>query len=174
MTSESKAPVAAAADAILCQCGGFIESVDNDAFVADSQRIVGGTIGKHVRHCLDHFRALLTAGDEPVEYDHRDREVPVENDRAAAAAEVEALRAMIGGLSETQLDSAIRVRVMLSGDGTEATLESTMARELFFATHHAIHHHAMMKSIAGEFGCACEAGFGKAPSTLNYLDAAGA
>ena len=174
MISESKAPIAAAADAILCQCAGFIESVDNDAFVADSQRIVGGTIGKHVRHCLDHFRALLTADGEPVDYDHRDREVPVETDRVAAAVEVAALRAMIGGLSEERLDSAISIRVMLSGDGTEATLESTMARELFFATHHAIHHHAMIKSIAGEFGCDCGPGFGKAPSTLNHLDTAGA
>jgi hypothetical protein len=47
-------------------------------------------------------------------------------------------------------------------------LGSTLARELAFASHHAIHHHAMMKAIAQEHGQAAESGFGVAPSTLNH------
>jgi hypothetical protein len=57
---------------------------------------------------------------------------------------------------------------MLSGDGHEAELESTLGRELVFATHHAIHHHAMMSAIASEFGIKVGPDFGKAPSTINH------
>jgi len=60
------------------------------------------------------------------------------------------------------------VRVMLTSDGQDTTLPSTFGRELAFAAHHAIHHHAMIKAIAEEFGIATPAEFGKAPSTLNF------
>ena len=60
------------------------------------------------------------------------------------------------------------VRVMVSAEGAEASLGSTLARELAFAVHHAVHHNAMIASIAGELGIACPAGFGKAPSTANH------
>jgi hypothetical protein len=46
-------------------------------------------------------------------------------------------------------------------------LVSTLGRELAFATHHAVHHQAMMKAIAFEFGVEVEECFGKAPATVN-------
>ena len=52
--------------------------------------------------------------------------------------------------------------------GQLADLKSTLGRELFFATHHAIHHHAMMKTIGREFGIEAPAGFGTAPSTIKF------
>jgi hypothetical protein len=57
---------------------------------------------------------------------------------------------------------------MLSGEGDEAELTSTFAREVAFATHHAIHHNAMIAAIAASFGVTIPAGFGKAPSTVNH------
>ena len=164
-----------AADAILEQCAGLIERLDDAAYTTESRVIKGGSFGKHVRHELDHYSALLKGHDEDatIVYDIRQRGVDVETDRKAALDMITALRARLNGLSESELESKATVRVMLSGDGDEAEAESTLAREIWFATHHAIHHHAMMKAIAREFGVETGPDFGKAPSTINFEGASG-
>lgn len=61
---------------------------------------------------------------------------------------------------------------MLSGDGEEFGLESTVARELGFAAHHAIHHMAVIKMIAvGHLKIPVDSlpsDFGRAPSTVHH------
>lgn len=164
-------PVAAAAFAILEQCRQFVGSVSDHAYAAESRSMPGGPIGKHVRHSLDHFAAALVAGEQgsaPIEYDRRARNVPMETDRSEAIGAIADLHRKLAALTDASLDARVRVRVMLSGDGQETELSSTLARELAFATHHAIHHHAMIKTIASEFGCSPAAEFGKAPSTLHH------
>ncbi len=162
--------VGKAAIVLLEQCAGFIESIPEPVYTADATTIRGGTIGKHVRHALDHFAAALggTANPAPIDYDHRARNVPMETERASALATIRAIQAQIGALDEAAMASPVRIRVMLASDGSEAVLPSTLVRELAFATHHAIHHNAMMKTIAAEFGLEVGDQFGKAPSTLNF------
>ncbi len=162
--------VARAADALLAQCQGFVRGLPQRAYEAESRVIKGGSIGKHVRHVLDHYGAIFLALDtgEPITYDRRERHVPMETSPAAALEAIAELRRRVGSSTPETLGAGVRVRVMLSADGTEAELGSTVGRELAFATHHAIHHNAMMKAIAQEFGQGCDPGFGKAPSTLNF------
>lgn len=171
-TTPCRAPVTAAGVALLEQCGGFIGAVaSQDGHYARTSRILpGGTIGKHVRHCLDHFRAALEGFDRsaPIDYDHRERNVPMESEPAAALEAIFDLAARLRILDAAALASPVRVRVMLSGDGQEAELDSTLGRELAFATHHAVHHHAMMGAIAAELGIQVGPEFGKAPSTLHH------
>lgn len=162
-------PLAAAADAILAQCAHACEVVSDDAFTTESETVRGGTIGKHIRHALDHYRALLDTREGPVDYDHRTRGVATESDRAAARAEIARMRTKIAALDEGDLDRGVTIRVMLSGDGDTADVPTTLGRELWFCAHHAIHHNAMIKAIAHEFGVEFDKGFGTAPSTLNYL-----
>lgn len=171
MCPQSACPckVAAAADAILDQCAAFLGEVPGTSYTAPSNALAGGTIGKHARHVLDHFRAALTTpACDPIDYDCRHRGTLVETDRDAARTEIEALRSIVQALDETGMNTEVITRVMLSGSGETADLRSTLGRELFFATHHAIHHHAMMKSIGREFGIEAPAGFGTAPSTIHY------
>lgn len=161
--------VCAAADAILEQCAAYIDCVSDDEYVHPSKAVPGGTIGKHVRHTLDHFRCAITTDcADPIDYDHRSRGGTVESDRAIAKAEVATLRSLMGGLGEAELGEPVTTRVMLSGDGQTADLTSTRAREIFFAMHHAIHHNAILKAIGIELGFDCPEGFGTAPSTINY------
>ncbi len=162
--------VVLAALALLEQCGSFVGALPDTAYTADSRTIKGGTIGKHVRHVLDHYAAILVGVESatPIDYDHRERDVPMETRRQSALDGVEHTRRRLRGLSVAQLDGPVRVRVMLACDGAEAELGSTLARELAFATHHAVHHHAMIRAIAEEQGVAPAAEFGKAPSTLSY------
>lgn len=162
--------VAAAGAAMLAQCAAFVRALSDGAYVCDSSTHKGGTIGKHVRHVLDHFRAALEQGcaGETIDYDRRARNVPMETDRGAAIEAVESVRGRLAALREQDLDRPVRIRVMLAGDGTEAELRSTLGRELAFAAHHAVHHHAMVKAMAAEFGLDAGEHFGKAPSTLRH------
>lgn len=163
-------PVALAANALLAQCADFVQRMTDHAYAADSRVLPGGTAGKHVRHTIDHFAAIVAAHDEgaPIDYDHRERDVPMESLRHEALRVIEHLQARIAAQSPASLKATVRVRVMLAADGTETELDSTLARELAFATHHAIHHLAMMKAIAAEFGIRCPESLGKAPSTLHH------
>lgn len=162
--------VAAAADAILAQCAAFVERLPDGSYAVDSQTLKGGTCGKHVRHVLDHFNAVFLGADtdEPITYDRRERNVPMETSRVAALATITELRSRLAPAKRPSLDRPVRVRVMVAGDGTEAELQSSLCRELAFATHHAVHHQAMLKAIAGEFGVEIGAEFGRAPSTLHF------
>ncbi len=158
------------AAALLDHCASFIQRTPDQAYVAESRTIKGGTLGKHVRHVVDHFAAAVGAFErgEVIDYDHRERCVPMEQDRQAALEAIAEVRSQIRALGMEQLRAPVQIRVMLSGDGSEAELDSTLGRELFFAAHHAVHHHAMMRAIGLEMGVEAEADFGKAPSTINY------
>jgi uncharacterized damage-inducible protein DinB len=162
------APVAAAAMTLLDQCSAFVRSIPPTAFVAESRTVRGGTIGKHIRHTLDHFRACLDSAEpgSVADYDQRERDVPMESDPAAAVAAIAGLLARLGAVGDAELATPVRVRVMLTCDGARAELTSTLGRELAFATHHAVHHHAMLAAIAAEFGVRPDPAFGKAPSTI--------
>ncbi len=161
--------VSQAADSILSQVVDFIGLLDDERYVQESRVFDGGTAGQHIRHTLDHFRSsILTPAAEMIDYDHRERGVAVETDRAAALTEIAQLRSALAGLDEDQLTVEMRAQVMCSGDGRCAELETTRGREIFFALHHAIHHNAILKAMAGEFGIELDAGFGMAPSTINF------
>jgi hypothetical protein len=168
--ASAEAMVAKAADAILGQCSSFIQSLPDHAYAVDSKTLKGGTCGKHVRHILDHYSAIFVGVDtgEPIMYDRRERHVAMETSRSAAVATIADLRGRLAPKNCPKLNEPVSVQVMLSGDGTEVELASTLARELAFATHHAIHHHAMLKAIAQEFGVDVGSEFGKAPSTINF------
>lgn len=154
---------------ILDQCEGLLAAVEPQAFTAPSSRMQSGTIGKHIRHTLDHFSAPLAAlAGEPIDYDHRVRGTSVESDPSAARAQLREVRDSLASLGEHNCGRKVVIRVMVSGCGQCADLESTLARELAFASHHAVHHLAMITTIAGEFGLAMPEGFGKAPSTIAH------
>lgn len=161
--------VAAAAIAVLDQCASFIGDLDTAAYTTPSPLQFGSTIGQHVRHALDHFAAACHGGQAGlIDYDHRQRDTVIERDQDAALAEIHRLRDWLAASGRAGVSAPVRVRVMLAGDGAAADLDSSVHREVFFAMHHAIHHHAIMAAIAAEQGLPIPAGFGKAPSTLNH------
>lgn len=169
--ADRACPAARAACAVLDQCAELLGRLDDGAYTASSAAMMGGTIGRHLRHVLDHFRAAAgAAGAEApvIVYDHRARDVPEERDLAAAARAIAAVRDGLARVHGANSARVVRVRVMLDADGTEAEVQSTLAREIAFATHHAVHHQAMMRVIAGELGVAVPAAFGKAPATVRH------
>ncbi len=159
-----------AARVLLSQCVTFVGDVPDSVYTAESQVMPGGTVGKHLRHVVDHYSAILRGRRDQsvIDYDRREREVPMENCRDSARRTLTGVAEEIASLAERDMHAPVRVRVMVSGDGAETELVSSLARELAFATHHAVHHQAMMRAIAGEFGVEASLDFGKAPSTINH------
>jgi uncharacterized damage-inducible protein DinB len=159
-----------AADTQLQQCELFVRELSDVVYTSESTILPGGTVGKHLRHVVDHYHAIIAGAttSEPVDYDHRLRDVPMEVDRAHALRTLTALRTSLHELSPLGHTAPLHVHVMVAGDGCCATLGTTLGRELAFATHHGVHHQAMMRAIAGEFGVDVPINFGKAPSTINH------
>jgi uncharacterized damage-inducible protein DinB len=166
-------PVVSATEVLLRQCASFVAQFQNasECYTRESRTMKGGTVGKHVRHTLDHFRAAIDGHSRgvPIEYDRRERDVPMEKEPRAAITAIDDLVRAVQGFDAADLASPVRVSVMLTGDGVLAQLGSTLGRELAFAAHHAVHHHAMMEAIAREFGVASPCDFGLAPSTVNHV-----
>lgn len=166
--AETDVMVLKSARAILEQAADMIRDLTDEAYTTPGAQ--GASIGQHTRHTLDHYRKLIDGFNTSsvVVYDHRDRGVPVETDRDAALAEIASIIEGFDGLDETQLEFPVRLRAMVNGEGDEAEMDSTLVRELWFATHHAIHHDALIKTIAAEFGCTLPETYGRAPSTINF------
>ena len=169
--AEAQAGPGVILDAAACSlegCAAFLAGLGADKYSRACPRMFDSTIGQHVRHSIDHFAAVVASLDGAVvDYDHRERQTPIERDRAHAIAAIEELLRRFSSLTSDTLGASVRVRIMVSAEGEEAELRSTFGRELAFATHHATHHFAMIASIAAEFGVEIPSGFGKAPSTIH-------
>ncbi len=130
------------------------------------------SIGGHYRHCLDHFRTLVEAQFEcEVNYDHRERNTLVEQDRFAALNATRQLRESLEQFIMEALDRPLIVtcKTSYTPQGSQ-TVPSTLSRELMYAVAHAVHHYALIAIMGGLMGIALPAGFGVAPSTLKHQE----
>jgi uncharacterized damage-inducible protein DinB len=159
--------LSAAAD-LLLQTECLLQSVEPSSYTTCVPIAFNGTIGGHVRHCLDHFVCLLRGFDSGlIDYDHRDRDERIERDPALARTLVMALRADLEQLDADLLDAAVQTRCEVSyrrGDSPCST--SSLGRELAYAVAHGIHHFALISILARLQGIQLPDGFGIAPSTL--------
>ena len=129
-------------------------------------------IGGHYRHCLDHFQSLLKGLDrDEVNYDHRDRDPRIENDREFALRETKRIIAACQSIPTAFVACPINVRGQVNYETNESPLiGSTVGRELMYAVAHTIHHYALIAIMCGTLGIPLPAGFGIAPSTLKYQE----
>jgi uncharacterized damage-inducible protein DinB len=127
---------------------------------------VSGSIGEHVRHCLDHVAALLAADPSvTLSYDRRHRGTAVESDPAEALRQILELKRALDAWSTRSLDEPVRVTSMISPAGDAVTGWSTLARELAFVVSHTIHHQAIVGVLLSIHGHSVPERFGHSPST---------
>ncbi|MEN8163066.1 MAG: hypothetical protein ABFS37_02975 [Acidobacteriota bacterium] len=128
-------------------------------------------IGPHLRHCLDHFRSLLTGLDTgTIDYDARERDPGLETDPGlflAALYEVTAELAGLGGISTTQ---AVEVTQTPAPERPPISVGSTLERELIFLSSHTIHHLALVIEVAEGRGVEMPPHLGLAFSTAAFLE----
>ncbi len=131
----------------------------------------GATVGGHVRHCLDHVRALVDGGSGGlIEYDARQRGTAIETDPRAAAAELDRLIAATWSLASTDASTPVHVAVMPTRAGVPVAFVSSIGRELAFVLSHTIHHNASIRGMVVALGLQPPRSFGYAPATLAHQD----
>ena len=157
----------AALDCALADVAAVVSALSPEAYRARPLPDVSGSIGEHVRHCLDHIDALVSADrSSDLSYDRRYRGTAVENEPAAALRSIQLLRIKVAvGRWSAWAHEPIFVSSAISRDGDVATGMSTLAREMTFVLNHTIHHQATIGLLASLQGCGVPDGFGYAPST---------
>jgi hypothetical protein len=144
----------------------IVMSVDEATYAAHPLADVSGSIGEHVRHCLDHISALVAAVPaRPLSYDRRERGTAVERDPAEALRLVMRLKSAVERSSDRRLDEPIAVASMLTPAGESVTGWSTFGRELAFVNSHTIHHEAMIAVLLSMAGLEVPDRLGLAPAT---------
>jgi uncharacterized damage-inducible protein DinB len=142
-----------------------IERLQADGYCA-APSSVSGSIGAHVRHCLDHVEALVAAIDVgEMTYDTRLRGTLVETDPLIAMIEIDRLCVELDEISERTLAQPVTLRSLMQRGRFPARLSSTLGREVAFVIQHTVHHCALLAILLEQIGIAVPAGFGYAPST---------
>lgn len=157
---------------ILDQGERLLTGIDDDAYTRKIPAAFNAAIGGHYRHCLDHFRSLLdaaTTGD--LNYDLRERDKLIENDRFAALNATRELRDHWQRLTDIHPGRALNVtsKTSYAASGSQ-TAASTIGREIMYVVAHAVHHYALIGIMLALMNLKLPAGFGIAPSTLKHQD----
>lgn len=160
---------------LLLQGARLLRDLDEAAFVAGVPASPGGSVGKHIRHCVDCYDALL--GGLPrgrVDYSRRERDARSEEDPRRAALRLEETARALRGLSRDDLERPIAVRGEdddAGADDERSWSASTVSRELQFLRSHTIHHLALVAILLRLGGIEPPAHLGIAPSTLRHREA---
>ena len=127
---------------------------------------VSGSIGEHVRHCLDHIAALVAASpSQALSYDRRERGTAIEREPAEALGQIMRLQASVDRWRVRSMDDPICVTSRLTPDGASVTGWSTLGRELAFVHSHTIHHQALIAVLLDLADVPIPDRLGLAPST---------
>lgn len=162
-------PVLLRSTAILRQGAAVAARLSPERFRAPAPGSRGGSVGAHLRHCIEFYRSLLgTPRGGALDYDLRPRDLALEREPARAVAALDALVEELLGLDARHLDQPLQVRHDHDGSAADAWAPSTLGRELNFLLSHTVHHYALIALLLRQDGVALPADFGVAPSTLRY------
>jgi hypothetical protein len=151
---------------LLYQMRKTIERLDDAVYAAPAPGRTSGGIGGHVRHCLDHVSALLSATSTGVcQYDRRRRGTDIEGSRTAACTRIVDLTSALVCLDPLTLDDPVLVESQLEPGGAMILTRSSVCRELAFVISHTIHHNAIVGQMLRANGVEVDCRYGVAPST---------
>ena len=165
-----RSPLHGAIADVLLQGESLLGSLSDEHYTRKLPTVFDSAIGEHYRHCLDHFQSLLRGLDaDEINYDHRERDRRIENDRKFALGQTTQILRAFESIPPQFLDCPIYVRSKVNYElDTAALIGSTVGRELMYAVAHAIHHYALIAVMCGMLEVPVPAGFGVTPSTLKY------
>lgn len=166
MSTDARAtrPTAQALAECLYQLATLIASTTDEDYAWRHPSGVSGSVGAHVRHCLDHVHALVEADGDRLTYDARSRGTRAERDRAYAIERLTAA-AQVLAAGALRAERQILLDVQVDRDGTLVSVVSSFGRELAFVLQHTIHHQALIALLLADRGTVVPATFGLAPAT---------
>ena len=152
--------------AVLDDLAVVVESLTEAQFVDSAIPGVSGSVGGHVRHCLDHVRALERAIETGmVDYDARERNGLIEIDQTLAWSLLLSARRRVANVPASVLARPVVVRTRLHAGMSAVEVLSSLEREVSFVIAHTIHHCATIAVLAGVTPARLPERFGLAPST---------
>jgi len=164
--AERRARITGPLVGLLEQLRDVVALMPKGMYVAQPAARVSGSIGQHVRHCLDHVSAFTAAvSGEALSYDQRLRGTTLEIDPRTAVDEIERLFVRLERLPPTSLDHQLTLSSLVDVRLPPVTMRTTIARELAFVVQHTIHHCALIAVLVEWQGGRVPNGFGLAPST---------
>ncbi|MGH1364697.1 MAG: DinB family protein [Calditrichia bacterium] len=154
----------------LSQGIAFLEALEDDQYILDNHEYFSSSIGKHMRHVLDHYRNFVSSINGQIDYDSRERDEKVESQRSLAIATCRDLYVALGRLTFPAggIEASVNVRCNDTSDGKQLWSKSTFLRELQFLSGHTVHHYALISMILRVLKVKQPEGFGIAPSTLKH------
>jgi len=164
--AERRARITGPLVGLLEQLRDVVALMPKGMYVAQPAARVSGSIGQHVRHCLDHVSAFTAAvSGEALSYDQRLRGTTLEIDPRTAVDEIERLFVRLERMPPTSLDHQLTLSSLVDVRLPPVTMRTTIARELAFVVQHTIHHCALIAVLVEWQGGRVPNGFGLAPST---------
>lgn len=173
-----------ALDHLLLQLSDLVSAIHPPELYSHLEaEVFRSTPGGHVRHLLDHVRALLRglsgettdeASQRMICYDRRARGTAIEHDPDACLALIAELRHELARLlqkeepvfQQSPPQVPLYVEQIVRPGHPAVILESNALRELVFVYHHSIHHAALIAARLRQAGMSVPADFGVAPATL--------
>lgn len=150
---------------LLDELASTVIALDSGVYCARVASPVSGSIGEHVRHCLDHIAALVAIeGTTLFSYDSRQRGTRIETDPVAAVEQMLRLRTALTRWPTASLEQPVCLTSVVAA-GETVTTWSTVGRELVFVLSHTIHHQAMIAVLLTLHQIDVPDRFGTAPST---------
>src|SRR5437899_11132806 len=157
-----RSPLQDAIAEVLHQGESLLNSLRDGEYTRKLPTVFGSTVGGHYRHCLEHFQSLLQGLDaDEINYDDRERNPRIENDRAFALTETRRILRGLASISTPFLDCPINVRSKVNYElDAASSIGSTVSRELMYAVAHTIHHYALIAVMCSVLEVTVPAGFG--------------
>lgn len=146
----------------------LLERLDDEVYAKAGVLSPRGSVGAHVRHCLDFYRSFLDGMESGrIDYNHRQRDLLIETDRRQA---IHGIRQLIAELREMLPIFRIAPMLVRTEDGSDrdSWCGSSLVRELEFLRSHTIHHYSLIAMLLRFEGFEPGEEFGVAPSTLRY------
>ena len=133
------------------RCRAAALALDAESF---SRRVPGSdSIGAHLRHCIEHLQAIREGAETGVvDYDARARNQRLQEDQGYFLDELAALEHFLRGLNDEEAAGELRFCGLAGGDGQRIECQTSIVRELVFASSHTIHHLALTRLLAERLG----------------------
>lgn len=170
---DSDTSIIRAAEDMLEQAESLLQFVSDSEFATPVEAAHGASIGAHLRHCLDHFTSFLAGTAESrINYDHRERDLELEQNRTVALNRIREIRESVSRLNTATLARPVNVTSKVLNHGAFAQeAASSFARELMYVVAHTLHHFALIRVMGSLLNAELPQEFGVAPSTLQHRQA---
>jgi len=135
---------------IIEQAQRYLNTVSEEEYTVIISPNFISSAGTHIRHVIDHYLAIMSGIESKlIDYDIRLRGSQLESSPALAKEKLFEIAEWLQNLSDDDLTKKVTLSTEVSiTNKSIKKVQSSIARELIFASSHAVHHYAMIAQIS--------------------------